>query len=64
MVLRANTAAKDIVIGARGLGMNSPPDQIEDNRQQLDTGATFLRSCVAQAPSRGDGPHYSLHASG
>ena len=32
-------------------------------RQGLATVATFLRSCVAQALSRGDGPRYSLHAS-
>ena len=32
-------------------------------RQRLATGATFLRSCVAQALSRGDGPRLSLHAS-
>ena len=32
-------------------------------RQRLATAATFLRSCVAQAPSRGDGPRNSLHAS-
>ena len=30
-------------------------------RQRLATAATFLRSCVAQALSRGDGPRYSLH---
>ena len=32
-------------------------------RQRLATVATLLRSCVAQAPSRGDGPRNSLHAS-
>ena len=32
-------------------------------RQRLATAATFLRSCVAQALSRGDGPRHSLHAS-
>ena len=32
-------------------------------RQQLATVATFLRSFVAQALSRGDGPHNSSHAS-
>ena len=32
-------------------------------RQRLATVATFLRSCVAQALSRGDGPRNSLHAS-
>ena len=31
-------------------------------RQRLATVATFLRSCVAQALSRGDGPRNSLHA--
>ena len=32
-------------------------------RQRLATVATILRSCVAHALSRGDGPHNSLHAS-
>ena len=32
-------------------------------RQRLATVAAFLRSCVAQALSRGDGPRHSLHAS-
>ena len=32
-------------------------------RQRLSTAATFLRSCVAQSLSRGDGPRHSLHAS-
>ena len=32
-------------------------------RQRLATVATFLRSRVAQALSRGDGPRNSLHAS-
>ena len=32
-------------------------------RQRLATVATILRSCVAQALSRGDGPRNSLHAS-
>ena len=32
-------------------------------RQRFATVATFLRSCVAQALSRGDGPRNSLHAS-
>ena len=31
-------------------------------RQRLTTVATFVRSCVAQALSRGDGPRHSLHA--
>ena len=32
-------------------------------RRRLATVATFLRSCVAQALSRGNGPRNSLHAS-
>ena len=32
-------------------------------RQRLATVETFLRSCVAQALSRRDGPRNSLHAS-
>ena len=43
-------------IGAGGLG-------VRFLGQQLATAATFLRSCVAQALCRGDGPHHSLHAS-
>ena len=31
--------------------------------QQLATVVTFLRSCVAQVPSRGDGPRHLLHVS-
>ena len=31
-------------------------------RQRLATAAMFLRSCVAQTLSRGDGPRHSLHA--
>ena len=37
------------------------PDR--SNRHSVATAATFLRSCVAQALSSGDGPHNSLHAS-
>ena len=32
-------------------------------RQRLAIVATFVRSCVAQALSRGDGHRHSLHAS-
>ena len=39
------------------------PDKSTQCRQRLATVATFLRSCVAEAPSRGDGPRNSLHAS-
>ena len=31
--------------------------------QRLAISATFVWSCVAQALSRGNGPHHSLHAS-
>ena len=43
----------------------STPGPVESTqcRQRLATVATFLRSCVAQALSRGDGPRNSLHAS-
>ena len=37
------------------------PDR--SNRHSVATVATFVRSCVAQALSRGDGPRHSLHAS-
>ena len=36
------------------------PVQLTQRRQRLATAATFLRSCVAQALSRGDGPRHSL----
>ena len=39
------------------------PVKSAQSRQRLATAATFLRSCVAQALSRGDGPRRSLHAS-
>ena len=55
-------------IGAEDLGFDSRAGQIDYRagqqcRQRLATAATFLRSCVAQALSRGDGPRHSLHAS-
>ena len=47
-------------IGAGGQGFKSRVGQIG---QRLATAATFLRSCVAQALSRGDGLRNSLHVS-
>ena len=44
-------------------GFDSRAGQISYNPQQLANAAMFLRSCVAQVLSRGDGPRYSLHAS-
>ena len=41
----------------------SEPVKSTQCRQRLATVATFLRSCVAQGLSRGDGPRNSLHAS-
>ena len=49
-------------IGAEGLGFESRVGQI-GTVSPLATAATFLRSCVAQALSRGDGSPHSLHAS-
>ena len=37
------------------------PVKLTQCRQRLAAVATFLRSCVAQALSRGDGPCNSLH---
>ena len=52
---------QDITIDAEGLGFNSWAGQC---RQRLATAATFLRSCVAQASSLGEGGFcHSLHAS-
>ena len=43
-------------------GSISGPVKSTQCRQGLATVATFLRSCVAQALSRGDWPRNSLHA--
>ena len=45
------------------LGSIPGPVKSAQCRQRLATVAAFLRSCVAQALSRGDGPRNSLHAS-
>ena len=39
------------------------PRLVKSCRQRLATVAMFLRSCVVQASSRGDGPRHALHAS-
>ena len=52
----------NIAIGAGGLGFNSGQVKAAQCHQRLATAATFLRSCVAQALRREDGPHHSLHA--
>ena len=44
-------------------GLIPGPVKLAQCRQRLATVATFLRSCVTQALSRGDGPRNSLHAS-
>ena len=51
---------KDIPIGVEGHGFNPRASKMEHS---LATAATFLRSCVVQAISHGDGPRHSLHAS-
>ena len=51
---------KDIAFDEGGLGFDSRGAQI---RHSIATAATFLRSCVVQGLSRGDGPRHSLHAS-
>ena len=57
-----SSVASQIVISAGGLGLNSLAGQIGTVSQWLATVAAFLRSCVAQALSRGDGPRHSSHA--
>ena len=44
-------------------GLNPGPVKSAQCRPRLATVATFLRNCVAQALSCGDGPRNSLHAS-
>ena len=56
-------AVKVVAIGAGGLGFDSRVGQIRLYRQRRATAAMFLRSCVDQALSRGDGPRHWLHAS-
>ena len=51
---------RDIAVGATGLEFDSLADRIGHCR--LTTAAMFLRSCVAQTPSCGDGSRCSLHA--
>ena len=43
-------------------GSDPGPIKSAQCRQRLATAATFLRNCVSQALSRGDGPCNSLHA--
>ena len=63
---RVNSVVKHVSIGAEGLGFEFLVGQIVHSvsrPQQLVTAATFLRSCVAQALSRGDKFGHSLLAS-
>ena len=51
-------------IGGKSLGIKSRAGQIGAVSAQIGaTAATFLRSCVALALSRGDGSRHSLHVS-
>ena len=53
----------DIAIIAVGQGFDSRDGQIGDSvTNSVATAAMFLRSCVVQALSRGDGPRHLLHA--
>ena len=52
----ARAVAQGIAIGAGGVGFNSWAGQIGHKQQRLTTEAMFLRICVAQALSRGEGP--------
>ena len=55
-----SSLAKHVGIGAGGLGIDSRAAQIG---YSVAIAAMFLRSCVAQAQSCGDGSRLSLHAS-
>ena len=55
-----SSVAKHVAIGTGGLGFDSRNGQIRQCRQRLAAAATFLRSCVAQTQSHGDGPRHSL----
>ena len=51
---------EDIAVDVEGCGFDFWADQI---RRSVSSGSPpFLRSCVAQALSREDGPRHSLHA--
>ena len=58
-----SSVAKHTLSVQEVLGSIPEPVKSAQCRQQLATVAAFLRSCVAQALSRGDGPRNSLHAS-
>ena len=55
-----SSAVELIAIGAGDLGFVS---QVRRIGHSVATDATFARSCVAQALSRGDGARHLLHAS-
>ena len=51
-------------LSAREVWASIPgPIRSSESRQRLAIVATFVRNCVTQALSRGDGPRHSLHAS-
>ena len=54
---------KNITIDAGGLGFDSGRSFRTQCRQRLATATMFLRSCVSQELSRGDGLRCLLHAS-
>ena len=58
-----SSVAKRMLSVREVLGSIPGPVKSTQGRQRLATVATFLRSCVIQALSRGDGPRNSLHAS-
>ena len=51
------------LLGAHAIGAVGHGFKFRVCRQRLATVAMFLRSCVAQVLSRGDGSRHSLHAS-
>ena len=61
-----SSVAKRTGIGAGGLGFDSRcdgPVRSAQDRLWFATTATYLRSCVALALSRGDGRRHSFHSS-
>ena len=59
--LTVGAVLTDIVIAEGGLRFNYQAGQI--GHSVAKDSVMFLRSCVAQALSRGDGSRHSLHAS-
>ena len=61
--IHAAASHQVISTSEEGLWFDSRAGQIGQCLPRLATAVMFLRICVAQALSRGDGPRHSLHAS-